>query len=91
MHEALAGERSRLGLARTPYRLGDPLGELAGDLLSELDDQALGGSLAHARCRLKALGVARGDRPQKLARRTAGEDRHGDLRANAGDGGEMQE
>ena len=65
--------------------------ELAGNLLAELDDHPLRRALADARGGLEALVVAEGDRLQELARRSAGEDRDRDLRADARDRVQVEE
>ena len=59
-------------------RDGGPVGHV-GHLLAQLDDDPLGRSLADARDRLEARGVARRDRRDQLAGRPAGEDGERDL------------
>ena len=90
MHEPVAGECALVAILRGVAG-GTPLGELARNLLAQLDDQSLGGSLADARRGLEALRVPRRDRPQKLSRRAAGEDRYRHLRADPGDRDEVEE
>ena len=79
--QALARERARVVGGGAAHH--DVVGGLAGHLLAQLDDDALGGALADAGHGLEARGVAGGDRVQELARRAAGEHGERDLRAHA--------
>ena len=69
----------------------EPSVELARDLLAQLDDQPLRGSLADPGRGLEALRVPGGDRPQELPRRPSREDRDRHLGADSRDRGEMEE
>ena len=75
------GPGARACAGRRTCVIDDLVADAAGDLLAQLDDDALGGALADAGHRLEPRRVAGRDRVQELARRAAREHRERDLRA----------
>src|SRR4051812_8929406 len=91
LDQAVARQRARVVAARDGDRARRIGGRRRADLLAQLDDDALRRALADPGHGLEALGVARGDRGEQLARRAARQHGQRHLRPDRLDAEQQQE